>query len=345
VTGRRIAVVLFNLGGPDGPDAVKPFLRNLFSDPAIIALPAVIRLPLAAFIAARRETAARANYAVMGGASPLLPETRAQAMALEAELRARHPGDEVRAFIAMRYWKPTTEEAAAEVAAYAPDELVLVPLYPQYSTTTTASSLKAWRAAYNGGGEQSALCCWYANEGLIEAHAQVIERTWAEAGEPKVRLLFSAHGVPQSVVAAGDPYQWQVEATCEAIAARLGPSWDWQVCYQSRVGPMKWLGPSTPDAIIAAAKAGLGVLIDPVAFVSEHVETLVELDHDYHRLALQHGMRHYLRAPAMGVEARFIAGLADAVERAIAGLAVTADGSRCPGVFVKCGQRLAEVHP
>ena len=142
--GRRIAVVLFNLGGPDGPAAVRPFLANLFSDPAIIDLPDLIRRPLANFIAARREKPAQANYAIMGGGSPLLPETRKQAQALQAALAAAHPGDVVRTFIAMRYWNPLTEQAAAEVAAFAPDEIVLLPLYPQYSETTTGSSLKAW---------------------------------------------------------------------------------------------------------------------------------------------------------------------------------------------------------
>lgn len=341
MSGRRIAVVLCNLGGPDEPAAVRPFLQNLFSDPAIIGAPAVVRLPLAAFIARSRERSAIANYARMGGASPLLPQTLAQAGVLEEALRGRFPDDTVRVFVAMRYWKPTTAQVAAEVAAFAPQEVVLAPLYPQYSTTTTASSLAAWKAAYRGSGSQRALCCWFANDGLVEAHAQLILRTWDAAGRPPVRLLFSAHGVPLKVIAAGDPYQWQVEATCAAIAARLGEGWDWQVCYQSRVGPLKWLGPSTPDAIAAAAEEGLGVLIDPVAFVSEHIETLVELDEDYARHAEALGVETYLRVPAVGVEPVFVAGLAEAVERALDGLGVSADGARCPGAFSQCGQRRA----
>ena len=337
--GRRIAVVLFNLGGPDNKADVRPFLQNLFSDPAIISLPAVVRRPLAWLIAKRRERLAQANYAHMGGGSPLLKETQAQAEALGAALARLRPADQIQTFIAMRYWSPTTAEAARAVTAFAPDEIVLVPLYPQYSTTTTASSLKAWREAYKGPGDTRTLCCWYGNEGLVEAHAQGILRTWDAAGRPAVRLLFSAHGVPQSVIDKGDPYQWQIEATCAAVAARLGEGWDWSLCYQSRVGPMKWLGPSTIEAINTAAEEGLGVLLDPIAFVSEHIETLVELDIEYAHLAAELGMQTYLRAPAVGTEQVFIEGLAAATLKALGGLQVTADSPRCPGAFTQCGQR------
>jgi len=340
MTARRVAVVLMNLGGPDGPAAVRPFLQNLFSDPAIIDAPALVRRPLAAFIARRRARAAQANYAVMGGGSPLLAQTRAQAVALEAVLRARSPDDDIRVFVAMRYWSPTSAETAAEVAAFAPQDVVLAPLYPQFSTATTGSSLRAWAQAYRGPGAQRALCCWYANEGLVDAHAALIRRTWEAAGRPHVRLLFSAHGLPLRVVERGDPYEWQVEATCAAIVARLGDGWDWRICYQSRVGPLAWLGPSTTEAIGAAADDGLGVLVDPVAFVSEHVETLVELDREYAELAERLGVETWLRAPTVGVESTFINGLADAVERTRGGLGVTADGARCPGAFSQCGQRV-----
>jgi ferrochelatase len=339
--GRRIAVVLFNLGGPDSPEAVKPFLRNLFSDPAIIRAPRFMRPSLAAFIAARRSHAARANYALLGGGSPILPQTQAQALALEGALAARRADDEVRTFIAMRYWRPTTQEAARQVTAFAPDAVVLAPLYPQYSTTTTASSLEAWREAYRGPGETHALCCWYANPGLVGAHAELIRRTWGEAGKPKVRLLFSAHGVPERVIAAGDPYQWQVEQTCAAILAALGGGWDWQICYQSRVGPLRWLGPSTPEAIGTAAHDGVGALIVPVAFVSEHVETLVELDRDYAELAERLGVQPYLRVPAVGVTPSFVDGLADAVEKALASPGTGPDNPPCPANHSQCGRRLA----
>ena len=157
----RIAVVLLNLGGPDGPEAVRPFLKNLFSDPAIIGAPGPVRFALAELISRGREKLARENYAVMGGASPLLGETQNQAEALAARLAAMRPGDEVQVFIAMRYWRPDTAQTAAEVAAFAPDDVVLTPLYPQYSTTTTASSLAAWDRAYTGPGRRHALCCYF----------------------------------------------------------------------------------------------------------------------------------------------------------------------------------------
>jgi ferrochelatase len=339
---RRIAVVLFNLGGPDGPKAVRPFLRNLFADPAIITAPAVLRLPLAMLIARLRERSAKANYAMMGGGSPILAETRAQAEAVESSLSQRQPDAVVKTFIAMRHWRPLTVETAREVRAFGPTDVVLCPLYPQFSTTTTGSSLAAWQAHYRGPGRVRTVCCWYDNDGLIEAHVQRILATWEAAGRPKVRLLFSAHGLPERVVRAGDPYQWQVEATCAAIAARLGDAWDWQICYQSRVGPLKWLGPTTPEAILAAAELGLGVLIDPVAFVSEHIETLVELDRDYAELANEAGAQAYLRAPVVGVQAAFVAGLSSAVERALTRPGACPDGQACPAVFTRCGRQPKE---
>jgi len=341
----KIAVVLFNLGGPDGPADVRPFLQNLFGDPAIIAAPAFIRRPLAALVARLRETSAKANYAVMGGGSPLLAHTTDQAVALENILSDQLPQAWVKAFVAMRYWHPYTREAAAAVVRFCPDQIVLLSLYPQFSTTTTASSLAAWREAYRGPGQSRAVCCWYDNDGLIEAHAARIRDTWDAAGRPKVRLLFSAHGLPRGIASSGDPYQWQVEATCAGVAARLGGGWDWQVCYQSRVGPMKWLEPSTPDAIRAAAADGLGVLIDPIAFVCEHIETLVELDRDYAAFAKAANAPVYLRAPAVGTHPAFIDGLADVVRRALERSDVAPAGEGCPAALGRCGRRLARATP
>jgi ferrochelatase len=310
----KLAVVLLNLGGPDSPAAVKPFLRNLFRDPAIIALPALLRLPLAGLLAARREKAARANYDLIGGASPLLAGTEAQARALEAELAAHAPGMETRVFVAMRYWKPFAAETAKAVAAYAPDEIVLLPLYPQYSTTTTASSLKDWRAAFSGWVRTRSICCFPTAEGLVAAHAEAIRSCWEAAGRPSnLRLLFSAHGLPQRVVDSGDPYRAQVEASASHIAARLPELADWRVCYQSRVGPLKWLEPSTEAEIVRAGAEGKGVIVAPIAFVSEHVETLAELDHEYAETARRVGCSPYLRAPTPGVSGPFVEDLAHAV--------------------------------
>jgi ferrochelatase len=335
----RLAVVLFNLGGPDGLGAVRPFLENLFSDPAIIGLPWVLRRPLAAVIARAREKSAKANYAVMGGGSPLTAQTRDQAAALQKALKG--PTREAKVFVAMRHWAPMSAETAARVRDYAPDDIVLAPLYPQYSTTTTASSLKAWRAAYDGPGESRAICCWYDNAGLARAHAREILETWRAAGKPRVRLLFSAHGLPEKVVAGGDPYRWQVEASCARVAAALGAGWDWRICYQSRVGPLKWIGPSTAEEIERAGAEGIGVLIDPIAFVSEHVETLVELDRDYAELAKKAGVPVYLRAPTVRTAPAFIDGLADAVLRALDRSGDTPDGAACPAGFSQCGRREA----
>ena len=341
---RRVAVVLFNLGGPDSLQAVRPFLFNLFRDPAIIGLPTPARQAIAALIATTRNKTAQTNYALMGGASPLLRETQAQADALQQALSA-DAETQTRVFIAMRYWRPFTAETAREVEAFAPQEVVLLPLYPQFSATTTASSLTEWARAYRGPGKVRTICCYPDELGLIEAHARLIEQAYADAGSPTpVRLLFSAHGLPEKVVAGGDPYQWQVERTCAAVAARLAGSWDWQVCYQSRVGPLKWLGPSTPEAIEKAAGEGRGVLVVPIAFVSEHVETLVELDIEYKHLADRIGCPAYIRVPAIGGDIGYIGGLAKSVVTALhrtPGTDSACGGRICPKQWSKCPAREA----
>lgn len=336
---RRVAVVLFNLGGPDGPAAVRPFLFNLFRDRAIINLPAVARYPVAALISTLRAKSARANYAIMGGGSPLLPETRKQAEALAAEMNRRDPRTETRVFVAMRYWNPMSGETARQVRAFDPDEVVLLPLYPQFSTTTTASSLSAWEAACKSQTATRAVCCYPDHDGVIDAHARRILAAYEAAGRPKpLRLLFSAHGLPQKVVEAGDPYQAQIEATAAAIRRRLPGDWDCAVCYQSRVGPLAWLGPSTPEAIGAAAQDGLGVLVVPIAFVSEHIETLVELDHEYAELAQSLGCPAYVRVPALGIEQAFIEALADLTGAALRRGAGIEPGSawRCDPAWTQC---------
>jgi ferrochelatase len=339
---KKLAVVLFNLGGPDSLKAVKPFLFNLFRDHSIITLPAVARYPLAALIATTREKLAQTNYAIMGGASPLLAETRGQASALETALKAKDHDLDARCFIAMRYWKPFAAEAAAQVAAFAPDEIVLLPLYPQYSTTTTASSLKDWRGVYKGPGRSRTVCCYPTALGLVEAQVQAIRKVWDAAGRPAgLRLLFSAHGLPQKIVDGGDPYQAQIEATAAAIAAALPEFTDWRVCYQSRVGRLKWLGPSTDDEIRRAGGEDKGVLIAPIAFVSEHVETLVELDHDYARIAKEAGCEPYLRAATPGTQGAFIEELVRAVlQAAERESGVGPHGPwRCPAGHAKCALR------
>lgn len=330
MSGKRIAVVLFNLGGPDGPEAVRPFLFNLFRDPRIITAPAPVRLGIAALISTTRAKSARANYALMGGASPLLRETRAQCDALEARLVAAPDENTYRVFVAMRYWKPFVHETAAQVRSWGPDEVVLLPLYPQFSTTTTASALDVWRKVWPD--PVHTVCCFPANTPLARTHAETIEAVWRKAGSPPTpRVLFSAHGLPQRVVDNGDPYQWQVERTVAAVSALLPADWEKMVCYQSRVGPLKWLGPSTEEAIDQAGADGRGVIVSPIAFVSEHIETLVELDIEYAEKAHARGLPFYLRAPAVGVSDVFIDGLAGLVRKSL---------SRGPGLFSESGDRL-----
>ena len=333
---RRIAVVLMNLGGPDGPEAVQPFLFNLFNDPAIIGLPGIVRTPLAKFISSKREEEAKANYAIMGGGSPLLPETEKQAAALTERLNRDWPGDDVRIFIAMRYWNPLTPETAAAVEAFGPDQVVLLPLYPQFSTTTTRSSLKAWREHYRGPGRISAVCCYPEATGWIEAQAALITEQLEKAGDRPVRVLFSAHGIPEALVdKKGDPYQEQVERTVFAVIQRLSLQ-DWTICYQSRVGPLKWLGPSTPEAIEQAGLDGVGAVVVPIAFVSEHVETLVELDVEYGHLAEEKGVTPYIRVPAVGVADDFIEALAEAVGSAVDRTGIAPYGPGCQGDWKAC---------
>lgn len=344
----KVAVILFNLGGPDGAEAVEPFLRNLFSDPAIIALPAILRLPLARFIAHRRAPVARAIYDHMGGCSTIVPETQKQARALETALG----GDmQAKAFIAMRCWHPFSDGAAQAVRVFDPDKIVALPLYPQYSTTTSASSLKDWkRAAKKAGLAQptTQICCYPDQPGFVAAVAGRI-REVAGGLEPKLsyRLLLSAHGLPKRTIAKGDPYQWQVERSAAAIAAKLDmPELETIVCYQSRVGPLKWIGPATDGEIRRAGADGKGVIVAPIAFVSEHSETLVELDIEYAKLAREAGVKDYRRASTVGDEPAFIAGLADLVRQAVlnqesggsAAIISSAEGRICPAQFCRCAQ-------
>lgn len=347
----RVSVVLFNLGGPDGPDAVQPFLFNLFKDPAIIGLPALLRLPLAKFIAARRAPEARKIYAHLGGGSPLARLTRDQARALAAALARTDPDAEYAVTPAMRYWRPFAADAAAQVKAFNPGVVVMLPLYPQFSKTTTGSSFADFDAALDAAGvtaPRRRVCCYPAAEGLTAAHADLLRaalaRVRAAAPGAPVRVLFSAHGLPEKVIRGGDPYQWQVEQTAAAVAAALNePGLDWRICYQSRVGPMKWTGPSTDEEIARAGAEGRALVVVPAAFVSEHSETLVELDIEYAALAERAGVKAWARAPALGTAAAFIQGLAETAVRAAKGAAaVRSDaGPRlCPAGFSRCPHKI-----
>ena len=325
----RRAVILFNLGGPDSLSAVRPFLYNLFSDKAIISLPHLPRLALAWVISTLRAGKARKIYARMGGKSPLLEETRKQASALEALLQKKDPTRQTRVFISMRHWHPRAREVTAEVQAWGADEIVLLPLYPQYSSTTTQSSLMEWMAEVQRAGlrlRHKTICCYPDEPLFLRAHGENIEaclqRLDAEGVNPeRLVLLFSAHGLPKSVIRRGDPYQSQVEKTCAGVMAELQPprGWpemDWRICYQSRVGPMQWIGPSLDECLTAIAAEGKGVVIVPIAFVSEHSETLVELDQEYRAIAARLGVAFYHRVAALCSSPVFIETLASLVLQA-----------------------------
>ena len=350
---RRVAIVLFNLGGPDSPEAVKPFLINLFRDKAILRVPLPVRFPLARVIARARLEPASANYALLGGKSPLLELTEAQARALGAAL----PELDARCFIAMRYWHPFSAEAVRAVQAWDPDEVVLLPLYPQYSTTTTGSSLSAWREAAVRAGfaaPTTALCCYHSDPGYLRSAAALVRDAYDAARRElgpggKLRILFSAHGLPETIVKRGDPYQFQIERTVAGILRALDrPGIDSAICYQSRATPQKWLEPSTEQEIERAAADETAVLVVPVAFVSEHSETLVELDVEYAEFAREKGVPGYFRAPAANSQPAFIQALAGLVRGALnrgPGLCSFAGGRVCPSRHSDCPHARAGAQP
>lgn len=339
------AIVLFNLGGPDRLTAVEPFLFNLFLDPAIIRLPNPFRWALAKFISRRRAPLSREMYAAIGGGSPLVPLTQAQADALKAALADL---GRVEVAVAMRYWHPFADAAVQAVKRFNPDRIVLLPLYPQYSTTTSASSLKDWRRAARAAGLDKptvAVCCYPSEPGFIAAQARLVaaglDQARAQAPAARPRVLFSAHGLPKKVIDDGDPYQMQVETTARAIAQAAGiAEADYVVCYQSKVGRLEWLGPDTEHEIHRCGTDGAAAVVVPIAFVSEHSETLFELDIDYRAKAEAAGVPAYVRVPAVGTEREFIDGLARLVREACGSAVsdiVSAEGGRfCPGTCRRC---------
>lgn len=338
----KVGVVLFNLGGPDTLDAVRPYLRNLFSDPAIIRVPQPLRWLLAWLISSRRAPVARAIYEKLGGRSPILPNTEDQAKQLTEVLQGE--GIDGCVVLAMRYWHPFAAEAVAALKAQQVDRIVLLPLYPQFSTATTESSVQDWIQAARKAGLDvpvHTVCCYPSDGGLVSAHAGLLRKMLEAAGDPAdLRILFSAHGLPESVIRGGDPYQWQVEQTAAAVMARLGHGqWDWVISYQSRVGPLKWIGPSTEEEIRRAGRERKGLVIVPVAFVSEHSETLVELDLEGRELAHDVGVPRYYRVPALGVQGDFIKGLAGLVRSALErgpGCQSGPGHRLCPAQFRRC---------
>ena len=338
----KTAVILFNLGGPDRLDSVKPFLSNLFNDPAIITLPQPFRAMVAFLISTLRKSKAQAIYKHMGGKSPILELTMQQAEALEKKLPSNN-GDEYKVFVCMRHWHPMSDVVVKKVKAYAPDQVILLPLYPQFSTTTTGSSFSDWKASCEKNqfdAPTTSVCCYPTDKGFVAAHAKLIKDMYWKASEHgKPRVLFSAHGLPEKIISGGDPYQWQVEQSVKAITQVLAiDELDYTICYQSRVGRLEWIGPSTEEEIIQAAKEKMPILVVPVAFVSEHSETLVELDIDYRKLAEAHQVPGYYRVPALNNEDFFIEALKDLCLRLPKDSEIksSANNRLCPNNFIKC---------
>lgn len=343
----KTAIVLFNLGGPLQKADIKPFLFNFFMDKNIIAAPRPIRYFIAKYISHTRGAgAALESYGRLGFKSPLLQNTQAQAQALEAAMNLRMPdvNDMIQVFVSMRYWEPSAEDTVEALEAYRPDRIVMLPLYPEYSTTTTKSSFENfWRAVQAADGDLHKrwediaihrIACYPLMKGFIDASAELISFSLKQA-PAGARVLFSAHGLPEKIVQGGDPYQDHCEKSAAAIAAKLGLDKNqWRICYQSRIGPLKWIGPSIREELEQAAKDKVGVVIYPHAFVSEHVETLVELDEEFKKEAEHLGVPYYARVPTVSTHPLFIDGLADMVMEEIAG---KKQPRVCGGKFARCG--------
>ena len=311
----KIAVVLFNLGGPDKIESVEPFLFNLFNDPAILNLPSFIRYPLAKLISKRRAPIAKNIYKEIGGSSPILRLTKEQAISLENSLNNTQKTSIYKVFIAMRCWHPRAMETVNLVKEFNPSEVILLPLYPQYSAATSGSSIQEWKKVAkenNLNTKTSTICCYPEDNKFVEAHIELIKKKIE--GLKNFKLIFSAHGLPEKNIKKGDPYQWQVEQSVNEIVRNLKyNNLDWTLSYQSRVGPLKWIGPSTEDVIIENSRIGKHIVLVPIAFVSEHSETLVELDIEYKRLASKNGCNKYTRVPALGTNYDFIKAMSELI--------------------------------
>ncbi len=306
----KLGVVLFQLGGPDSLEAIEPFLYNLFSDPDIIDFPfaRIARQPLARLISTTRARHVRQHYAEIGGRSPILENTVRQAHALEAELRRDF---DARVVVAMRYWHPFTAEAVRQLKAHAPQDVVLLPLYPQYSRTTTGSSLHEWQRRFHPNGWNPRVHIvteFHEDAAYIASLVEGIDQSLAAFDNPaEVDMLFSAHSVPMAVIDAGDPYQRQIERTVELVWRQGRWAGRKHLCYQSKVGASKWLQPSMHATLKVLAEQGSRrVLVIPVSFVSDHVETLHEIDIEHRAQALQLGIREFRMVPGLNNAPRFI---------------------------------------
>ena len=335
------AIILFNLGGPDKLENVEPFLFNLFYDPAILNLPKFIRYPLAKLISKRRAPITKKIYKEIGGSSPILKLTNDQAVELENSLNSNQKDIIYRTFVVMRCWNPRASQIVKEVRKFNPAEVILLPLYPQYSATTSGSSINEWKEICkieNFNVKTGAFCCYPTDNSFIDAHINEIKKKVNNINNFK--LIFSAHGLPEKNIKNGDPYQWQIEQTVDEIVKKMNiENLDHILSYQSRVGPLKWIGPSTESVIIENSKYGKHIVIVPIAFVSEHSETLVELDIEYKKLAEQYGCKNYTRVPALGVNESFIKSLLKLIlnkESYKFKEGLYSPKNKCPSKFKKC---------
>jgi ferrochelatase len=318
-TGRRVGIVLFQLGGPDTLEAIEPFLYNLFCDPDIIDFPfaRIGRKALAKLISTTRARKVQHHYSTIGGGSPIRRHTERQARALEAELRNR--GLDARCFVAMRYWHPFTREAIEQLRAAECEEVVLLPLYPQYSSTTTGSSLNEWNRLFRDDLPLHSIETFYRDTMYLDAVVEKINEALARFPNPqRPEIIFSAHSVPLSVIDKGDPYQRQIEETVRLLMDRGGWLNTHRLCYQSKVGASKWLQPSLHHSLKQLSAAQVReVCIVPVAFVSDHVETLAEINHEARHEAQHLGFTQFEMSAGLNDSPKFIHALGQIVQNAL----------------------------
>src|SRR6201993_1437568 len=318
-TTRRVGIVLFQLGGPDTLEAIQPFLYNLFCDPDIIDFPfaRIGRKPLAKLISTTRARKVQHHYSTIGGGSPIRPNTERQARALERELRSQ--GIDAHCFVAMRYWHPFTREAIEQLQAADCDEVVLLPMYPQYSSTTTGSSLNEWNRLFNDALPVHCIETFYQEPAYLDSVADRINEALSRFADPqRPEIVFSAHSVPMAVIERGDPYQRHIEESVRLLMQRGGWSKPHRLCYQSKVGASRWLQPSLHQTLKAlAAELVREMCVVPVAFVSDHVETLGEIDHEAREEAHRLGITHFEMTAGLNDSPRFIQALAEIVHQAL----------------------------
>ena len=341
----KVAIVLLNLGGPDSLNSVQSFLFNLFYDPAIIRLPNPLRFLIAKLISFIRTEKAKAIYALIGNKSPILAETILQKKAL-ADLLAQKITTKFEIFICMRHWHPRAYTVIDQIKQYQPQEIILLPLYPQFSTTTTGSAINEFRNLINNSEINKVpiktICCYSGESDYIKAHLILIKQAIAAIkDDAKFRILFSAHSLPVKIINEGDPYQWQIEQTVKQIIAEINiKDLDYRISYQSKVGPVEWLKPTTEDEIKNAGIENKSLIVVPIAFVSEHVETLVELDIEYGNIANLYQIQ-YIRVATLRISELFINSLANIIQRFINNnvndICSSSSLKRiCPDKFVKC---------